>query len=73
MPASERFQPIKHKMKGKGFQVLNKCPYCKEFHATIEDTPLAPWLHHNHFAELAGKIDYKLSMSGKEKNHAHKG
>ena len=50
MPASDKFTPIKHRMKGKGFPVLNKCPYCKEFHATIEDTPLAPWLHHNHVA-----------------------
>jgi len=44
MPASVNYQPIKHRHKGKGFPVLNKCPYCKEFHTTIELTPLAPWL-----------------------------
>ena len=40
MPASERFQPIKHRMKGKGFVVFNKCPYCEKIHPTIEQTPL---------------------------------
>ena len=40
MPASDRFTPTKHRMKGKGFVVFNRCPYCERIHPTIEDTPL---------------------------------
>ncbi len=40
MPASENYTPNKHRMKGKGFVVFNRCPYCERIHPTIEDTPL---------------------------------
>ena len=40
MPASDKFTPTKHRMKGKGFVVFNKCPYCEIIHPTIEQTPL---------------------------------
>jgi hypothetical protein len=64
MPASDKFTPIKHRMKGKGFPVLNKCPYCKIFHTTLEVRPLAPWLHHNHVACPACKHNRSKTEQG---------
>jgi hypothetical protein len=64
MPASERFQPIKYKIKGKGFQVPNKCPYCKVFHTTIELTPLAPWLRFNYQACQKCKVNRHKTEQG---------
>jgi len=43
MPASDKFTPIKHRMKGKGFEVPSKCPNCEIFHTTIQARPIDPW------------------------------
>jgi hypothetical protein len=64
MPASDKFTPIRHRMKGKGFPVLNKCPYCKEFHTTIEQRPLAPWLRFNYQACQNCKVNRHKTEQG---------
>jgi len=52
MPVSRDYKGYtKHKSTvSKLFPVLNKCPYCKTMHTTMEMTPLQKWLSHWHQA-----------------------
>ena len=68
MPASVNYQPIKHRHKGKGFKVLNKCPYCKTIYLSIETTPLPK--HITYWPQACPLCRYNRSKSAEGDGYA---
>jgi len=67
MPASENYTPNKHRMKGKGFVVFNKCPYCEVVHWTVEATPQPK--HIRYWRQACQKC--KVNRSKKEQGEGY--
>jgi len=64
MPVSRTYKGYtKHKSTvSKLFPVLNKCPYCKKMHTTMEQRPLQKWL--NYWSQSCPACVYKRHDEG---------